>query len=210
MFASPVQQTLPEMTRSRSPKREICEVPPLEAWTVAGLAGSPGEVQTAAISYKNGPVQLTMKQVFSPFEPSSMDGSVHRQTITLRMNKFWESILRDLEQSLVQRVSTESAKILGCDLTAEEVLQMYRSCTRKRGEYPMNIRAKINQTGMLATRYWGAGGDRQDAPAMYAGKYFNAVLTIRALWRGEDAWGVVCDCTDLQEAQAGDDVACPF
>ena len=45
-----------KMSRSRSPKREMVEVPPLEAWTIASMIGSGDGVQTAQISYKGGSV----------------------------------------------------------------------------------------------------------------------------------------------------------
>ena len=105
-----------EKSRSRSPKRELLEVPPQEAWTIARMTGAGDGVQTAQISYKGGPVQLAFKNLFSPFEPSSLDGSVSRQTLTLRLSKEWEAKIREVEHELLKRVSVDSRELLGLSL----------------------------------------------------------------------------------------------
>ena len=194
-----------------SPRRDLCEVPPPEAWVIADL-GTAGiaNVHSASVSYKGGPVQLALRNVFCPFNPSSMDGGEHRQTLTLRLSKSWEVAIADMERRVLERVASDSLQILGRELTNEEVHEMYKSCTRKTAEYPMNLRVKVTKTGLLGTRYWDANGNRLSAPDQHMATWFNAMLNIRALWCGANAWGLVIDVTDLQEVSVDDDSKCPF
>ena len=175
------------------------------------MGNGDGGVQTVQVSYKGGPVQVTMKALFSPFEPSSMDENVSRQTLTLRLSKEWEAKVVEVEQLLLERVALESRDIFGRAMTAVEVADLYKSCTRKAGQYPMNLRVKVNHTGMQSTRYWDDSGNRSGMLQTFCNRSFNVVINIRSMWFGEnDAFGLVVDATDIQTVASGDDMKCPF
>ncbi len=50
---------------------------------------------------------------------------------------------------------------------------------------------------------------RLDAPETLADIHLNVRVALRAIWIGDDAWGVVADCTDLQLVGLSSD-ECPF
>ena len=93
---------------------------------------------------------------------------------------------------------------------AEETLQdWYKPITRKQDDYPRNLRVKINKQGLYRTRYWSADKQPLDVLDTHAGLYFNARVVFRGVWIGEDAFGLVADCTDLQLVEESAPL-CPF
>ena len=109
----------------------------------------------------------------------------------------------------MHEVLAQSLRFFGRKLSEEDVLTMYKPITKKTGEYPRQLRVKVNTTGYHSTRYWDAQRTRIDAPESHAGKIFNAKVALRALWVAPEAWGLVCDATDLQEQEQAPEV-CPF
>ena len=115
-----------------------------------------------------------------------------------------------MEDALVKEAAANSQTLFGERLSEEQLLESYKSITQKTGDFPRNVRAKVNLgAGPYATRYWDMGRAAVPAPGLYAGKNYNAVLSIRSLWVSNDAWGLVCDATDLQIVESPP-VDCPF
>ena len=102
-----------------------------------------------------------------------------------------------------------SQELFGRPLSEEEVGEMYKPITKKSGDYPRNLRAKLNTAGLYAARYWAADRTRLDVPETLADTHLNVRVALRAIWIGDDAWGVVADCTDLQLAEQSPE-ECPF
>ena len=198
--------------RSRSPKgraRATAAVPPVKGWTIAQRIGD-GPVGTAGLTHRNQPIGIGFTNLHSPFNPSSFPNAMsQRQTLTLRLPREWEEALQCMESALLDRVAASSAEIFGREMPEEQVREMYKSITRKTGDYPMNVRVKLSSTGFSTTRYWSPGGVRVEPPESHECKDFNAKVVLRALWFADDAWGLVIDCTDLQEV-TGDLDPCPF
>ena len=145
----------------------------------------------------------------SPFEPSSFVEESSRKTITLRLNKEWDAALDCFEACILHEATSRSAEFFGRSLGEEEVCEMYKPITKKTGDYPRNLRAKLNTAGPYAARYWAADKTRLDPPGTLAGVALNVRVSLRSLWIGDDAWGVVADCTDLQVMQQCRE-ECPF
>ena len=209
------------MDRSRSPTRKILasdtgnaasaapSIPPVKCWVFAKPVGPPdGAVQTVQLSFKSEPIGLRLEGAHSPFDASSLDGNP-RKTLTLRLTKQWEEAFECMEACLLERVANNSQEVLGRDLPAEQVQEMYKSICKKTGEYPANLRVKVNTTGAYPTRYWNTDKTRADPPEDHACATYNARVILRALWLAGDAWGLVCDATDLQ-SDSGVDAECPF
>ena len=106
--------------------------------------------------------------------------------------------------------AANSQALFGERLSEEQLIERYKSITQKTGDFPRNVRAKVNLgAGPYVTRYWDMARAAVPAPGLYAGKSYNAVLSIRSLWVSNDAWGLVCDATDLQIVESPP-VDCPF
>ena len=64
-------------------------------------------------------------------------------------------------------------------------------------------------TGQYATSFWDMERTPTAIPETFAGRSFNAAVSIRSLWVSADAWGLVCDAAHLQLVD-GAPVECPF
>ena len=161
------------------------------------------------LTYSGGSIAIMVDNTYAPFELGSLDVTNSRKTLTLRLPEHMDEPLACAEAALVHEVAIRSAHFFGRSLSEEQVGAMYKPITRKSGEYPRHIRAKVNTTRGGRTRYWDASRARAEPPVSHAGMFFNARLQLRAIWIAADAGGLVCDATDLQirETEMAD---CPF
>ena len=197
------------MARSRSPKARAPLLPPVKELTFLPAPPGNGTVRNVPLAYKQQSLQVVITDCASPFEPSSMIEGASRLSLTLRLPKQWDSSVDCFESCLVHEIAERSQEFFGRSLPEEEVTALYKPISKKTGEYPRNLRVKVNTSGAYRTRYWAANKEEMAAPQSHAGLGFNARVAIRGLWFGEDAWGVVAECTDLQLTEEAT-VACPF
>ena len=183
-------------------------IPPVNGWTFLGARSETG-IKSIPVLYQHQAIVLSIGDVFSPFEPSSFVEESNRKTLTLRVNKEWDSALDCFEACILHEAASRSDELFGRSLEAEEVRAMYKPISKKTGDYPRNLRVKLNTAGPYAARYWAADKTRLDPPATLAGVALNVRVSLRSLWIGDDAWGVVADCTHLQLAEQGSE-ECPF
>ncbi len=194
----------PKRSRSPPPARGSAVViapagliPPVKSWAFQA-ASIEGGLKSVPVSHQGHPIVLFIQNAFSPFEPSAfLEGST-RKTLTLRLGQEWDAAFDCFESCLLHEVSSRTYEFFGRPLPDEEVRGMYKPLTKKTGEYPRNLRAKLNTSGFYSARFWAADKTRLEAPETLACISFNVRVALRALWIGEDAWGVVADCTDLQ------------
>ncbi len=195
-----------DRARSRSPPaQERSGLPPVAQWVFQKTSQ---EGKTMAISYDGKPIEFTVEAA-SPFELSSFAVDSIRKSLTLRLPPHWGERFECLEACLLDVVQRESPRFLGSAFTFEQVSEAYKPVTKKTGDYPRNLRVKVNTLGLQATRYWDAAKNRVKAPEQHAGLIFSARVTLRSLWFANDTWGLVAECTDLkvvEEAAA----ECPF
>ncbi len=188
--------------RSRSPpqiRAPAALIPPVKSWSFLPSRAESG-IKSVPMTYQESPIVLSIQDVLSPFEPSSFVEESTRKTLTLRLNKEWDAAFDCFEACLLYEVATRSDEFFGRALGEEEAQEMYKPISKKTGEYPRNLRVKLNTAGFYAARYWAADRTRLDPPETLAGVSLNVRVVLRALWIGDDAWGVVADCTDLQLA----------
>ena len=173
-----------------------------------GPAQDANGVKTFVVSSGGMPLTLNLQGCISPFDASSLSGGA-RKTLTLRLPQPWDNPFGEMEVNLVKEVAAKSPGLFGETLSEEQLLERYKPIAKKAGDYPRQLRTKLNTDGYHACRYWDAERVRAEPPADHKGCMFNAVVRLRALWISGDAWGIVCDCTDLQ-LLADDPVDCPF
>ncbi len=184
-------------------------IPPVKSWQFMPSSSSDGWVKNVLIAHKQRPIVLSIQNAFSPFEPSAYVEGATRKTLTLRLSKEWDAAFDCFEACLLYEVAARSQEIFGRSLSEEELAEMYKPLTRKSGEYPRNLRAKLNTAGVYAARYWASDKTRLDAPETLADTPVNARVALRAVWIGDDAWGVVADCLDVQLVGLSSE-ECPF
>ena len=155
-------------------------------------------------------LSIQLLETTSPFEPSSLTEGGTRKTLTLRLNKEWDEPFGAMEEALVKLMAKKSKEIFGKKLSEEQLHGSYKPISKKTGEYPRNLRVKMNLgTGQYATRFWDMERTPTAIPETFAGQSFNTMLNIRSLWVSADAWGLVCDAAHLQLVD-GAPVECPF
>ena len=151
---------------------------------------------------------LNLQGCLSPFDSSSLNGGA-RKTLTLRLPRIWDEPFHQMETALIKEAALKSQTLFGEKLTADQLQERYKPLGKKVGEYPRQLRTKLNTDGFYACRYWDSERKRADPPGDHTGISFNAVIKLRALWVSSEAWGIVCDATDLQFQEIAQ-MECPF
>ena len=177
-------------------------IPGVESWSFGAVKGE--EIKSFPIMSNGGNLVISLQGCASPFEPTSLTEAV-RKSISLRLPSEWDDPFGDMEKAVIQLVCTRSREFFGADLTEDQIIERYKPITKKMGTYPRNLKVKVAS----ATRFWSHDRTRIGAPPYFAGISLNAVVQVCAIWRGKDAWGIVCDVTDLQILPEVK-VECPF
>ena len=184
-------------------------IPAVKAWKMGAAQGAEGGVKTYPLSVGGSEIMLQMQGCLSPFDASSLSGG-SRKTLTLRLPQVWDEPFGLMETALLKEVAVKSTALFGKQLSEEELVEMYKPVSKKQeAKYPRNLRAKVNSTGFYACRYWDGERKKAETPADHAGLVFNAVVRLRSLWISAEAWGLVCEATDLQ-ILTQEAVDCPF
>ena len=182
-------------------------IPQVKAWKFGDAQGD-GEVKSRPVSCGGQDIVLNIQGCLSPFDASSLNDSA-RKTLVLRLPQVWDGPFGEMEAALLKEAATNSSVFFGEKLSEEQLLERYKPVTKKTGEYPRQLKVKINTSGFYAVRFWDSERARVDAPGDCSGLLFNAVLRVRALWVSSDAWGLVVDGTDLQLLESAQ-AECPF
>ena len=182
-------------------------IPQVKSWKF-GPAQGESDVKSFPLTCGSMDLVLSLQGCLSPFDPSSLNGGA-RKTLTLRLPKIWDSPFGEMEEALINEAASKSQKLFGEKLTEEQLQERYKPIGKKVGEYPRQLRTKLNTDGFYACRYWDHERKRAEAPEDHTGHVFNAVIKLRGLWVSSEAWGLVCDCTDLQLLETAQ-VECPF
>jgi len=182
-------------------------IPSVESWKFGTTHGD-GEVKSYPISCGGMDLVLSIPGCSAPFDASENLKGPGRKTLTLNIPMDWDGPFGGMETTLLNVVCAKSEQFFGEKLTCVQVMDRYKTISKKQAEYPRNLRVKLTE-GIRATRYWDAQRARIDAPAHHAGMTINTVVHMRGLWVSADAWGLVCDATDLQVLDAPV-IECPF
>ena len=185
-------------------------VPAVKAWKFGAAQGAEGGVKSFPLTCGGAELMLHMQGCVSPFDASDPPGgSSSRKTLTLRLPVVWDESFGLAETALVKEVTARSATLFGEKLSEEQALDRFKPITKKTDQFPRNLRAKLNTGGFYAVRYWDGERKRAESPQDHTGLVFNAVVRLRSLWVSAEAWGLVCEATDLQILEAPT-VDCPF
>ena len=182
-------------------------VPQVKTWKF-GPAQGDSEVKSHPLTVGGMDIVLNLQGCVSPFDSSSLNGGA-RKTLTLRLPQVWDEPFGSMETALIKEAAVKSQSLFGEQLTEEQLQERYKPISKKTGEYPRQLKTKLNTEGYYAVRYWDSERKRADAPGDHIGLMFNAVIRLRALWASSEAWGLVCDATDLQLLETAQ-VECPF
>ena len=199
--SSPVHRATPVMIPASY-------IPQVKTWKFGAAAQGDSDVKSYPLTVGGMDIVLNLQGCISPFDASALNGGA-RKTLTLRLPKVWDEPFHQMEEALAKEVASKSQSLFGEKLNEEQVLERYKRIAKKVGEYPRQLRTKLNTEGFHAARYWNSERQCTDPPQDHTGLVFNAVVRLRALWVSSEAWGIVCDATDLQLLEAAQ-VECPF
>lgn len=146
----------------------------------------------------------------SQWGPSSFDNSdAGRKNFDLLCDSSMISFLGEIDKWAKEYITEHSQRILGKQMTAEQVQDSYRPLLQQRGSYPANLRCKINLAGVRKTRLWGADGQPREAPDSWQCASYAAKVEFSHLYlMGQRDCGIVVNLTDLQIFDH--DMECPF
>ena len=199
--SSPVHRATPVMIPASY-------IPLVKNWKFGAAAQGDSDVKSYPLTVGGMDIVLNLQGCISPFDASSLNGGA-RKTLTLRLPKVWDEPFHQMEEALIKEVASKSQTLFGEKLNEEQLLERYKSLSKKTEEYPRQLRVKLNTDGFYAVRYWDSERKLAEPPSDHIGLVFNAVIRIRALWVSADAFGLVCDATDLQLLETAQ-VECPF
>ena len=197
--------------RSRSPVR----LPPMERvedWTVGEPVLSDNGLKTALLTCRGEAILITISEdLYAPFDLSSFVEGAAKKNLDLRLPAAWKSKFECMEACVVHLAQQNAQHLFG-EATEGEIESNYKGLVRKNGQFPANLRVKIQTRGALATRHWNADKSRAEAPPSHHGYQFQVRLLVKALWFAQNgSWGIVLEATDLMIKSEGCPTAvCPF
>ena len=159
-------------------------------------------------------VQLTLGSKANPLStqwgPSSFDQA---QNVTRRNMDFvctpqMEDELKKLDDWTVEYVEQNCQRLFGKTLTKAQVADGYKPSCTERGDYPKQLRCKINLQGPREIRCWDEHGQPREQPLEWKRCKFVARVTLSHLWVMSKEFGWVFNITDLQIFEERHD--CPF
>ena len=183
-------------------------IPPVSEWTFGSIVElHNNNAKSVPLFYKRAPISVVVQDAFVPFEPSNFKEDSTRQNLVLSLSEPYDSAFDCFEAALVHVVTQRRLAFFG-ETEENDIIDTYKAITRKQGEYPRGLRVKMSTSGLYSTRFWDEQKMRIDPPEKFVGARVKARVLLRAIWIGEDTWGIVADCTDLQVKPC--DVLCPF
>jgi hypothetical protein len=198
------------MDRSRSPSIVRAAVAPVSEWSFVKTRPLGKRPASVELRHAEKPIEICLNNVVNPFEPGSFTEPCYRKTLTLRLpTTEWDDTFACMESCVIHEVIQRASTLFEGTYTAEQIDVMYSPITKKVGEYPRDLRTKINTSGTATVRYWDVDKVRVKAPESHANMCWNVRVIIHGLWISKDKWGLVIDATDLIQTQAEIE-DCPF
>ena len=184
--------------RSRSPASPRKMDNPVSSWKLGEAIEAENGLKFASLSTAGGPIILTLSAV-APFEPSSWQEGSLVKNLDLRLDKLTEEKLECMQACIAETFSLPKYKT-----------DAFKAFLHKNCEYPANLRAKLQTTGLTKTRFWGEDKKPTKAPESYVGATFEAKVLLKGLWYAEECWGVSLQATDLMLVAEAPTPECPF
>ena len=184
--------------RSRSPASPRKMDNPVSSWKLGEVIEAENGLKFASLSTAGGPIILTLSAV-APFEPSSWQEGSLVKNLDLRLDKLTEEKLECMQACIAETFSLPKYKT-----------DAFKAFLHKKEEYPANLRAKLQTTGLTKTRFWGKDKKSTQAPENFAGATFDAKVLLKGIWYSEECWGASLQATDLMLIAEAPVVECPF
>ena len=144
------------------------------------------------------------------FEPSAYNApDATRVNLCLSVTPAVVSCLQDFDSWCVTTLAAQSSKLLGSQLSVEEVRHRFQPTLRTHeASGSQSLRLKMNTTGRAAVRIWSPLGVQVCAPQSWSQCSAQCRIRLKGFWLMAKEIGVVAECTDVQLDHAA--AECPF
>ena len=176
-----------------------------------------GKGKSAQFSYAGQPVYWKPGALQVAFEPGTFTAAgapgaragepASRVNMQFRATPVQET-LTAIDGWIVNYVQANSARILGKDVTKEEVQNRYQPCLKTSDKYEPTFKCKVNLEEPYKVKLWGDDRQTREAPVVWKGLQVSPKLRLKCLWIMGRDFGALWEATDLMfEDQAPE---CPF
>ena len=144
------------------------------------------------------------------FEPSAFNQpEATRVNLCLSVTPAVASALQELDEWCINTLATESLRLLGSQLTVQEVRNRFQPTLRTHeASGSTSLRLKMNLSGRAAVRIWTPMGTQTAAPPSWSHSSAKCRIRLKGFWLMAKEIGLVAECTDLQLDTA--EAECPF
>ena len=134
------------------------------------------------------------------FEPSAYNApDATRVNLCLSVSPAVVSCLQDFDNWCVTTLAAQSSKLLGSQLTVEEVRHRFQPTIRiHEASGSQSLRLKMNTTGRAAVRIWSPLGVQVAAPPCWTQCSARCRIRLKGFWMMAKDIGVIAECTDVQ------------
>ncbi len=109
------------------------------------------------------------------------------------------SSLQDFDEWCVTTLAAQSSKLLGSQLSVEEVRNRFQPTLRvHEASGSQSLRLKMNLSGRAAVRIWNPMGAQTSAPPCWSQCSAKVRIRLKGFWLMAKEIGVVAECTDVQ------------
>ena len=117
--------------------------------------------------------------------------------------------LTELDEWCVNTLAAESSRLLGSQLSVEEVRKRFQPTLRTHeASGQQSLRLKMNTTGRAAVRIWNPMGTQISAPESWSQCSAKCRIRLKGCWLMAKEIGVIAECIDVQLDMA--EAECPF
>ena len=190
----------PPNTPSTPPPRKNMDTHIVSNWKLGEAVEAENGLRFAPLTTAGGPIILTLAACVTPFELSSWQEDAFVKNLDLRLDALTESKLECMQACIAEKFGLPKYNTEG-----------FKPFLHKNGEYPANIRVKIQTAGGLTkTRFWGKDKKLTKAPEQFAGGTFDARVLLKGVWYSESCWGVSLQAIDCMLTKDPPTPECPF
>ena len=166
-------------------------------WQIGEVLTSQKGAKCAPISDNGKPIILQLTSIHepltSPFGISSFGAEeTTRKSLELRCTPELEAFVIRLDawaRAYIQDNAERLFKGKAID---------YRDCLQVKGEYPSQLRCKLNIAGTKSCRFWDINKQRIDMPEdLRAPAEIVPIVQVKSLWIMHKEVGITLECTDL-------------
>ena len=144
------------------------------------------------------------------FEPSAYNQpDATRVNLCLSVTPTVAASLTELDEWCVNTLAAESSRLLGSQLSVEEVRKRFQPTLRTHeASGQQSLRLKMNTSGRSAVRIWNPMGTQISAPESWSQCSAKCRIRLKGCWLMAKEIGVIAECIDVQLDMA--EAECPF